>query len=298
MELTEEKIMLKSKLFYHYFEPIANALNGINYAVVKGEPLSFYAYGNFGKRYFSDIDLLVSKDDINFVTAVLEENGFESLSKNRFFRAFSYAFSHQIIPFVKRIGNFSVYVDVNFNIFWGEYEGQRIPMNEFLADTVPIQIYKSSTKTLPHIKFFIHLVLHHYKDLNSIFLLASQKTVRVSLFRDMYNYLVNYIMYIPLEELLQYSTKYGINDYVYYMLFYVCVLYDNDEIKKYRDAFRTIKGEGLLNKYGLSDTERKEWRIDFFTRLNEGILYDYIKKDLTLKDKQKIEINKKIFMME
>lgn len=71
LELSDEKILLKSKLFYHYFEPIAKKLSEINYAIVKGEPLSYYAYGEFGKRYFNDIDLLVSKDDLKFVRIIM-----------------------------------------------------------------------------------------------------------------------------------------------------------------------------------------------------------------------------------
>lgn len=49
MRLSDDKIQLKSKLFYHYFEPIANRLSGIDYAIIKGEPLSYYAYGDFGR---------------------------------------------------------------------------------------------------------------------------------------------------------------------------------------------------------------------------------------------------------
>ena len=71
MELSDKKILLKSKLFYHYFELVTKSIYETNYAVVKGEPLSYYAYGDFGKRYFNDIDLLVSKEDLNFIKSIL-----------------------------------------------------------------------------------------------------------------------------------------------------------------------------------------------------------------------------------
>lgn len=296
MELSKEKILLKSKLFYHYFEPIAEGLSEINYAVIKGEPLSYYAYGDFGKRYFNDIDILVSKEDIKFVRTVLEEYSFVPLSNDRFSRAFCLGFSHQIVPFVKRIGTFSVYIDVNFDVLWGEYLGKQISTKEFLFGTVPMQIHNCYVKTLPHIKFFVQLILHHYKDLNSIYLLATQKTIRLSLFRDLYYYFINNKRYVPLDELLQYCTEMRINDYVYYVLFYTCVLFDNKDLKKYRDAFETNKGRELLNKYGLSEKERREWRVDFIYRLNNGILYDCIKADLSKNEIENIEINKKIFM--
>lgn len=69
-------------------------------------------------------------------------------------------------------------------------------------------------------------------------------------------------------------------------------------MKKYRDAFRTNQGELLLNKYGLNEKERKEWRIDFDTRLKNGILYDFIKDDLSEAEIRNIEVNRKIFMSE
>ena len=298
MKLSDEKILLKSKLFYHYFEPVAKRLSEINYAIVKGEPLSYYAYGQFGKRYFNDIDLLVSKDDLKTVRMILIENSFMPLREDQFSRVFSLGFSHQIVPFAKRIGSFSIYIDVNFNIFWGEYAGKQISMKEFLNRTVSMQVHNCLIKTLPHIKFFIHIILHHYKDLNSIFLLATQKTIRLSLFQDLFNYFVNNKEYLPLDELFRICTEYNINDYVYYVLFYTCILFDNKDLKKYRDAFKSDQGENLLNKYGLSEKERKEWHIDFHTRLNNGILYDYIKSDLSANEIENIELNKKIFMLE
>ena len=298
MKLSDDKIQLKSKLFYHYFEPIANRLSEIDYAIIKGEPLSYYAYGDFGKRYFNDIDLLVSKEDLKCVRAVLEENSFIPVRDDKFARALSLGYSHQIIPYVKRIGSFSVYIDVNFNIFWGEYTGEQVSVKEFLNGTVLMQIYNCTVKTLSPVKFFIQLILHHYKDLNSIYLLSTQKTIRLSLFRDLYYYFVNNVSNIPIDELMKCCTNYKINDYVYYVLFYTCVLFDNEELKKYRDAFRTNQGELLLNKYGLNEKERKEWRIDFDTRLKNGILYDFIKDDLSEAEIRNIEVNRKIFMSE
>lgn len=298
MKLSEDKILLKSKLFYHYFEPVAKQLIGINYAVVKGEPLSYYAYGAFGKRYFNDIDLLVSKKDLTVVRKVLEENSFIPIRKDRFSEAFCLGLSHQIIPYVKHIGSFSVYVDVNFNIFWGEYDGKQISIEEFLSETVPMNIHNCYVRTLPHMKFFIHVILHHYKDLNSIYLLATQKTVRISLFKDLYYYFINNMNKLPLDELLRYCTEHRIKEYVFYVLYYTCILFDNNDLRRYRDAFETNRGLRLLNRYGLSEKEQREWKIDFDTRLNSGVLFDYIKEDLTINELRNIEINKKIFGME
>ena len=52
----------------------------------------------------------------------------------------------------------------------------------------------------------------------------------------------------------------------------------------------------MLNCYGLCGKERKEWKCDFKTRLESDNLYDLIKDDLTEKDREKISLNKQIFM--
>ena len=296
LELSDKKILLKSKLFYHYFELVTKSIYETNYAVVKGEPLSYYAYGDFGKRYFNDIDLLVSKEDLNFIKSILGDQLFVPLSNNRFFSAFAMGLSHQTIPFVKNIGSFSVYIDVNHNIFWGEYEGKRIDIEEFLSDTIEMEIYGVKVKTLPPIKAMIQLILHHYKDMNSIFLLATRKSIKYDMFKDIYYLLKNNLDTIPLDKLYAMSAEYEIIPYVFYVLYHTGQVFDDEILKQYIETFRTPEGEALLNCYGLCAKERKEWKCDFNTRLEADNLYDLIKDDLTEKDHEKIAINKRIFM--
>ena len=67
-------------------------------------------------------------------------------------------------------------------------------------------------------------------------------------------------------------------------------------LNRYIDAFRTPTGEGLLNCYGLCAKEQKEWKYNFQTRIEADSIYDLIKDDLTEKDKEKIDINRRIFL--
>ena len=84
--------------------------------------------------------------------------------------------------------------------------------------------------------------------------------------------------------------------YVFYVLYYTGQVFDDDVLKQYIEAFRTPEGEMLLNCYGLCSKERREWRYDFFTRLETDNLFSLIKYDLSEKDKDKININKRIFL--
>lgn len=144
----------------------------------------------------------------------------------------------------------------------------------------------------------IQLILHHYKDMNSIFLLATRKSIKYDMFKDLYYLLKNNRDEITLDKLYAMSSEYEIIPYVYYLLYYSGLLFKDEILDKYIEAFRTSEGEALLNCYGLNESERREWKYDFQTRLECNYLYDLIKNDLTENDLRKIKINRKVFLGE
>lgn len=272
-------------------------LKEADYVVVKGEPLSFLAYKKFGERCGSDIDILLPKETLDYVECLLEINMFAKNKISRTDRILMLSSSHQVQPWSKEIAMIGgVTIDLNFDIFWGEYEGNRIDIEEFLSDTIEMEIYGVKVKTLPPLKAMIQLILHHYKDMNSLFLLATRKSIRYDMFKDVYYLLKNNLDAIPLDKLYAMSAEYEINPYVFYILYYTGQVFDDDLLKQYIEAFRTPEGKALLNCYGLCEKERREWKCDFKTRLDSDNLYDLIKEDLTERDKEKIAINKRVFL--
>ena len=142
----------------------------------------------------------------------------------------------------------------------------------------------------------VQLILHHYKDMNSIFLLATRKCIKYEMFKDVYYLLKNNLGIISIDSLYDISLKYDIVPYVYYILYYTGQVFNDEMLNRYIDAFRTPTGEGLLNCYGLCAKEQKEWKYNFQTRIEADSIYDLIKDDLTEKDKEKIDINRRIFL--
>ncbi len=268
-----------------------------NYAVVKGEPLSKLAFNCLNERCSSDIDILIPKKYINNIEKLLLKHNFYSNKNAHGDRVMMLICSHQVASWHKSNSPCGqVIIDLNFDIFWGEYEGKRIDIEEFLLDTIEMEIYGVKVKTLPPIKAMIHLILHHYKDMNSLFLLATRKSIRYDMFKDVYHLLKNNLDAIPLDKLYAMSVEYEIIPYVFYVLYYTGQVFDDDILKQYIEAFRTPEGEALLNCYGLCEKERREWKCDFKTRLDSDHLYELIKDDLTERDKEKIAINKRIFL--
>lgn len=268
----------------------------LNYSVVKGEALSLYAYGKVGERVSADIDILISKKSIKYLEDCLKKNGFScccSKEDNRFLRIYS----HQLGVWSKSITPLdSLSVDINHDLFWGEYSGKRIDVEEFLFDNIEINIYGVKVKAVPPLKMLIHLMLHNYKDLNSIFLLTTRKKIKQTMFLDTYNLIMNNTKNISVEILYNKCEEYQILPYAYYVLYYTGQLFPNKLINKYIDAFKTEEGVKLLNCYGLSENERKTWRFDFQTRLDSNNIYNLIKDDLNDFDRKKIETNKYIMM--
>lgn len=267
----------------------------IRYAIIKGEPISMLAYGRFGKRNSGDIDILISKEKIEDIRSLLLSHGFVS-DFSRVSRIISAAFSHQTMPYCKNFEGIKIELDINYDILWGEHEGKRIDIDDFLSDTEEMDIYGVHVKTLPPLKAIVQLSLHHYKDMNSIFLLATRKSIKYDMFKDLYYLLKNNIDEITVDKLYGISERYEIIPYVFYILYYTGQVFDEKLLKKYIEAFKTREGEMLLNCYGLNESERREWRCDFKTRLESENLYDLIKDDLTERDKEKIAINRMVFL--
>ena len=269
----------------------------MRYAIIKGVVLSNYCYNNIISRGIGDVDILISRQQIKSLEQLLfNHDFFQVRNTSRFDRVLLVTTSHQFVPYFKKTLNSSVIIDINFDIFWGEYEGKRIDIEEFLSDTVEMEIYAIKVKTLPPIKAIIQLILHHYKDMNSLFLLSTRKSIKYDMFKDVYFLLKNNLNVIPLDKLYTMSAEYEIIPYVYYVLYYTGQVFQDDVLQQYVEAFRTPEGETLLNCYGLCAKEQKEWKCDFKTRLEAENLYDLIKDDLTEKDKEKIAINKRVFL--
>ena len=293
--ITAGMVEFFEKRKYVALKNVFKKMNDINYSVVKGVPLKLLC-GSRTTDIYADVDILLDRKSIGIVNTILNQNDYYNNTK-RENRIFALTSTHQTMPYSK-IYNSHEKVDINFDIFWGEYEGKRIDIDEFLSDAIEIDIYGIKVKTLPPIKAIVQLILHHYKDMNSIFLLATRKSIKYDMFYDLYNIIKNNEDIITIEKLYKTSEMYGIKPYVYYMLYYTRQVIEDELLKKYVEAFRSSEGEALLNCYGLCAEEQRNWRYDFKTRLEAKNLYHLIENDLTEQDKKKIAINKHVFLGE
>lgn len=257
--------------------------------------MSIAAYGRIGQRYSSDVDLFVSLKNVTMIKTLLLFYGFDILNDDRFDQVVAMSSTHQSIPYLKIVNRIKIEVDINHNLFWGEYRGKRIDIDEFLANTIEIDVYSCKIKTLAPLKAMIQLILHHYKEMNSIYHLGGHNCINYNMFKDVYYLWKNNQETISLDKLYDMSLDYEIIPYVFYILHFTNQIFNDSDLEKYVKTFNTSEGVSLLDYYGLADKERKQWKVDFKTRLETENLYDLIKDDLTENDFEKLERNRKIF---
>lgn len=291
-------VFISKQRYLQLMRDVGDTLAMVKYAFIKGESLSLLAYGKLGVRISSDIDILIPRDSLRFIEKAIIAKGYNTdlpLSEQRNTRIFCLSSSHQLMPYRKICRNLNIEIDLNFDLFWGEHSDGTIDITEFLSDVIDIEIYGNLVKTLPPLKAMVQLVLHHYKEMNSIYHLAGHNSIKFDMFRDVFFLWENNREIMTQDEMLKISEKYGIVPYVYYVLSFTNKIFQDVELSKYVDAFRTPEGVDLLDYYGLSEKERKPWRFDFKTRLESENLYELIKDDLTQEDFEKLDRNRLIF---
>lgn len=283
----------RSKRFVYELPDISS----FNYALIKGEALSVQAYGKPGTRISCDVDFLISQNQLSLVEDRFLNSGFCRITDNRTVRISMQTMSHQSVPLAKDLGAIGTCsIDLNFDLFWGEYEGERIDIDDFLSDSCEIEVYGKRLKVLPPEKAFIQLALHHYKDMNSIFLLATRANRWRELLSDAYCLLKRNSKDISVMSLLNTCKKYRIDKYIYFILYHIGAIFNDELISGYIHEFESDEGKQLLSCYGLCDSERKKWKCDLHTRLASENHFHLIENDLSEEDMRKISINKQLFL--
>lgn len=268
------------------------------YAVIKGAVLSKAAYNDALLRISGDIDILIDRRDADKAKRLLTEsgfrqgrvtgNGFQPFSRKEIL--YQSAMSHQTAPYIKETSNKLcpyVNVDINMDILWGESK-KHTDMYAFLCNREKCTLFDTQFFKLTPEAEFISLCLHHYKDMNSIYLL-SKGSLRLGIFCDIYFYIKNTKPSPKLITLL--SRKFDVSQYIYVCLKQSYIIFADEILIPYLEALDSHKDETLTEKFGLCDEERKTWDVPLFERLFHPNLPQYMRKFLTKADLEKIRIN-------
>lgn len=237
-------------------ESVASALSGVEtpYAFLKGSVLANAALNGVrlyadGERVSNDVDLLVAPDAIGAIGQALREAGFVQGRYDRktqsvvpFPRAevlFRRLNRGEVAPFVRLTENSEfpfVEVDVNFSLGNTPEDGKAL-LREMLST---VMRYDGDV-SLPSVStelFFLHLVMHQYKECTLYFAVERGKDLDLYKLADLY-----YIMKLcPLDwsRAEAIADQYGVTDRVGAVAAQVGAAFGDGEIgalaRRYGDA--------------------------------------------------------------
>ena len=214
-----------------------------------GEPF----YGE-GERVSNDIDLLVEQKDISAISEVLKNMGFvqgyydfrenkivalprtEILSRrmNRGETApFVVATDHPSVPFIE--------VDINFSLDYLPNSHEDM-LHAILKETIGYAgNISSGIRSLRADDFFLHLIMHQYKE--SILYSMVQRNKDAELYKLLDIYLFIKRGYIELSGLYNKVKKYGLEQPIYSIMRSISELFTDFHFSDYASMFQPKDGE-------------------------------------------------------
>lgn len=252
---------MKVELLRKELVSVTDKLADVKYSVLKGSVLSniYYPAENDniyedGERVSNDIDLLVRQEDIAVVSELLKEMefeqgiyDFESKSIRKFSRTEIVKRRMnrgEIAPFVKLTENAEfpfVEIDINFSL--GNVPGVGNELLTAIVESSEIRKGKIPLKAATDELFFLHLIMHQYKESELLFMAQRNKDFDLYKLADIY-YLIqkNFINYNTLEG---YVRRYGVEQETGTVLEQVGEVFEDEKItelsKKYSHSPVKIK---------------------------------------------------------
>ena len=250
---TYEKQHRKVSFMRNELSHITQKLSEIKapYMLLKGSVLSnlceedVEVYSD-GERVSNDIDLLCKQDGITTISKALSELGFVQGvydSKTDTIKEFSRLEivkrrmnRGEVAPFVKKTGNSEfpfVEVDINFSLGNTPAEGATL-LKDMIEETV-----ERKGKVLMRVPdselFFLHLIMHQYKESCLMFMVERSKDLDLYKLADIY-YLLNpdILDFVHLEKLVK---KYSLQQEIGTVLKQVAEVFTDDYIAHYANQF-------------------------------------------------------------
>lgn len=225
-----------------------------------------------GERASNDIDLLVQQDGITAVSKALYELGFVQGiydSKTDTIKEFSRLEivkrrmnRGEVAPFVKKTENSEfpfVEVDINFSLGNTPAEGAAL-LKDMIEETV-----EHNGKVLMRVPdselFFLHLIMHQYKESCLLFMVERSKDLDLYKLADIYYlFKANILDFVRLESLI---AKHSLRQEIGTVLKQVGEVFMDDEITGYANKFDSTVP--IIIDY--ENKRNYEWRGTIIQRL-------------------------------
>jgi hypothetical protein len=247
------RTLSRSTILYDAFRKVTEAFNskGIQVIVLKGAFLSEWLYKDIGLRQFSDIDLLLKKEDSEDCLTILTEMGFKPFddSVSEFIGAKSEVV--HLTPMV--LNDVSVEIHIKLHLKSKQYN---IKIDKFIENSIPVTINRTPVYALQLNDLLIHLCVHLDKHFRG-------GDIQFTSFNDITNLLVENADTIDWTDFTNSCQIHECEQLVYFYILltnkYFKAPVPDNIIEKY-SSLLTEKDEELLCKY-ISGFVPKIYRI-------------------------------------
>ncbi len=235
--------------------------NNIKHVFLKGAILNFELF-SYGSRASNDIDLLISKNDIDMVTKILKSIGFKQGKfdyENNKILEYSENEKKAILndrgetaPFIK-LCNLPVAktidVDINFSLDWTS-NGTEELVNKFLDNRILIKNPSTGKEIYApcYEHNFIELCLHFYKDSALIDIIKKRKILDLYKFVDIYYFIMKFCKKININKLYSEISKNKLDSYIFFTLTYIISIFPDAKTEKIKKLLKMLKPKNdILN---------------------------------------------------
>lgn len=278
------------------FEPIAAEFEKchIEYIITKGIYVAKTAYIDESYRRSDDLDVIIKREDYPKAKEILCSYGYvqgiydsETKKVKKFSRQqelFYLSFTQQSAPFLKETGNNLlpiVNLDLNFQIFWNKDDSWDI--SKLLSHSQIFKYNGYNIKTFQDEYMLLHMCLHMYFDMNSIYILYKAYAYRLKYFVDIYGFIKR--GNICWDKFRSICIGYKVEQYIMYALYYTSLVFQDESLLTITGL--KIPSEDFLNRFGLENEGTFIWQESFMERLfctdRNSLIDKYFNKEIKLK---------------
>jgi hypothetical protein len=255
--------------------------NSISYILLKGCSMMLEYYKKDYHRYFGDIDILVSLNDIEDILKILCKNGYTQgdVIDNKIRQAtrkeilFKQLNTHEIYNLVKLDKDYhELTIDVNFKFSWKGLPGNEIiepNYKELLRNITPALINSVKIPILTNEYQFIHLCIHFYNEavyfaLNNDYVGGSDPR-EILLFRMLDILIVSMKEDLDIEKIQTLVQQMNCVYKIVYVLSLFRTIVGVEYVEKFKKYF--FIAEQFPNYFASPKGSMIEWPITLYQRL-------------------------------
>lgn len=248
-----EKQKRRIEFLREYIKEISKSLieGNVEHVFLKGSIFSNtdskLAIYEDGMRNSNDIDILVKSDSIDKVSQVLRQLGFiqgwyDEENNNIIIYSRKEILTRrmnrgEVAPFIKLTDNVEIpFVEVDINFSLGNTPTDHIDLLNYMIDSRVLHHKDFDIYGLDNELFFIHLLMHQYKETTLLFMVKRNKDIELYKLLDLYY--LQYLKTFSKTRFRELITKFKIKHKVALVLLQVAEVFNDNKLREYANKLR------------------------------------------------------------